>query len=169
MRIETDINTIEKLAEQREKENWDFRCFLKGSDLSVERIDSVVNDLNRKVSAQIDCTECGSCCKVAQPILIDSDIKKLASHLKLAVTDFQAQYLREDEEGFVLNTKPCPFLVENRCTVYAHRPRDCRSYPHLHKKDFVFRVNQAFSNCSVCPIVFNAYESLKQTLWRRRK
>lgn len=30
-----------------------------------------------------------------------------------------------------------------RCSVYDCRPRDCQSYPHLHKKDFVFRMNQA--------------------------
>jgi hypothetical protein len=29
-------------------------------------------------------------------------------------------------------------------------------------------MNQAFSNCSVCPIVFNVYEELKRKLWRQR-
>ena len=164
MRIETDINTIEKSAEQREKENWDFRCFLKGSDLSVERIDSVVNDLNRKVSAQIDCTEYGNCCKVAQPVLTDTDIEMLADTLKIDTGAFKLEFLTEGEDGLVFKARPSPFLVENKCTVYESRPKDCRLYPHLHKADFVFRVNQAFSNCSVCPIVFNVYEGLKQKL-----
>jgi Fe-S-cluster containining protein len=59
-------------------------------------------------------------------------------------------------------------LQNNLCRVYNDRPGDCRSYPHLHKRDFVFRVNQAFSNCFVCPIVFNVYEELKRELWRQK-
>ena len=170
MRIEIDIDTIEKLSRQRENENWDFRCYLKGSDLSVSKVDTIVKDLYREVSAQIDCTQCGNCCKVIQPILNDVDITKLAGHLKLTVTEFTLRFLAEDKDGdgFVFKTRPCPFLENNRCVVYESRPHDCRSYPHLHNKDFVFRLNQAFSNCSVCPIVFNVYEGLKQTLRPRK-
>lgn len=166
--FETDIVHIEKHSQRREAENWEFRCFLKGSDLSVSKIDSIVKELYREVSAQIDCTQCGNCCKVIQPILKQADITKLAAHLKLTVTEFKSRFVKEYEDGdkddFVFTTRPCPFLENNRCAVYEQRPHVCRSYPHLHKKDFVFRVNQAFSNCSVCPIVFNVYEGLKQTL-----
>ena len=42
-----------------------------------------------------------------------------------------------------------------------------RSYPHLQKEDFVFRLAQAVSNCSICPIAFNVYERLKAELWHR--
>ena len=48
--------------------------------------------------------------------------------------------------------------------VYAHRPKDCHSYPHLHKKEFVFRLWGVVENCSICPIVFNVYEQLKDEL-----
>jgi uncharacterized protein len=164
MRIETDIAVIEKLAQQRDRENWDFRCLLKASDLSTAKIDSIVAELYREIAAQIDCTQCANCCKVIGPVLSKADIAKLARHFKLTVTEFTSLYVMEDECGFVFNTRLCPFLANNRCTVYEHRPRDCRSYPHLHKKEFVFRVNQAVSNCSVCAIVFNVYEGLKQTL-----
>ena len=49
----------------------------------------------------------------------------------------------------------------------AHRPNDCRSYPHLHKPEFVFRLIQAVSNCSVCPISYNVFELLKQEIHAR--
>ncbi|MFZ4394680.1 MAG: YkgJ family cysteine cluster protein [Kiritimatiellia bacterium] len=72
------------------------------------------------------------------------------------------------EDGdLTFNRRPCPFLSENRCRVYEHRPDTCRSYPHLQKKEFVFRLTQAVGNCSVCPIVFNVYERLKTELWHR--
>lgn len=167
MKIETDIKKIEQLSRQREDENWEFSCFLKGSDHSIAKIDSTVHHLYQEVSAQIDCTRCGNCCRVIQPNLTSTDIKRLASQLESTIKEFRLRFLQQNNEGegSVFNVQPCPFLKNNRCEVYENRPRDCRSYPHLHKREFVFRVNQAFFNCSVCPIVFNVFEGLKQALW----
>jgi Fe-S-cluster containining protein len=61
----------------------------------------------------------------------------------------------------ILKGKPCKFLRNKKCTIYSSRPFDCRSYPHLHKKDFTFRLFAVLNNYSVCPIVFNVYEELK--------
>jgi Fe-S-cluster containining protein len=170
MSLETDIRRIQQLAQEREKANWAFRCFLKGSDRSIRSIDSTVHNIYREVSREIECTKCANCCKTVQPILKPADIKRLARHLDLSVSEFRSRFLINDPEaeGSVLRNVPCPFLQDNLCTVYDHRPGDCRSYPHLHKREFVFRMNQAFSNCSVCPIVFNMYEQLKRELWRHR-
>ena len=169
MHLETDIKRIEQRAEQQAERNWAFRCFLKGGDLPAKEIDSVVHALNQEMSSQIDCTRCANCCKAVQPLLKPRDVQRLARHLNLSAADFRTQYLQKDneEQGEVFKVMPCPFLQENRCTVYSSRPDDCRFYPHLHKRDFVFRVNQAVSNCSVCPIVFNVFERLKQELWHR--
>jgi hypothetical protein len=46
---------------------------------------------------------------------------------------------------------------------------DCRSYPHLHKKDFAHRVIKVIDNCSICPIAFNVFERLKAELWQKWK
>jgi uncharacterized protein len=170
MEIETDINRIEELARLREKANWAFRCFLKSSDLSIGRIDSKVHELYREVSSRVDCTSCANCCRVSRPFLTKADVKRLSQSQGLSVNAFQDRYLQADEdgEGETFNSLPCPFLMDNRCTVYDHRPADCRSFPHLHKREFFFRVGQAFANCQVCPIVFNVYEGLKRELWHRR-
>jgi Fe-S-cluster containining protein len=169
MKLETDIQRIQKLAQQRKDANWAFRCFLKGSDLSVRSIDLKVHDLYREVSREIDCTKCANCCKTVSPVLKPADVKRLAKHLELSVDEFRSQFLTDHPkgEGSVFRNRPCPFLQDNLCTVYDYRPNDCRSYPHLHKKEFIFRTNQVFSNCSVCPIVFNVYELLKRELWKR--
>jgi len=170
MNFETDIQRIQQLAKQREEANWAFRCFLKGSDLSIRSIDLTVHDLYREVSGKIDCTKCANCCKTARPVLKPADVRRLAKHLELSVKECRSRFLADDpeREGSIFRNQPCRFLEDNFCTVYDHRPSDCRSYPHLHKKDFVFRMNQAFSNCSVCPIVFNVYEELKREFWRQR-
>ena len=77
------------------------------------------------------------------------------------------QYLVEtDTDGeYHFNTLPCPFLKNNLCSVYNFRPNDCRSYPHLHKKNFVSRTMSVVNNTSICPIVFNVYEELKSEIW----
>ncbi len=170
MKFETDLKIIEQLSQQREHKNWAFRCYLKGSAFSIAKIDSTVHDLYKEVSSQIDCSQCGNCCKVIQPNLSATDMKRLARHLKLTTKEFRSCFLmkKDKDKGFVFKEQPCPFLRDNRCEVYENRPRDCRSYPHLHKKEFIFRINQAFQNCSICPIVFNVYEGLRQALWNTR-
>jgi Fe-S-cluster containining protein len=68
-------------------------------------------------------------------------------------------------DRYTFNTNPCPFLKGNNCTIHNFRPDDCRSYPHLHKKNFISRTIGVIKNCSVCPIVFNVYENLKNEMW----
>jgi len=167
MHIETNIKRLEELAKQREEANWKFRSFLKGSDIPVGRIDRVVHEFYREVAGQVDCTQCANCCKVMRPVLKPADIKRLARRFLMPVAEFRSQYLKkeEDGEGLVFKTMPCPFLKDNACTVYDERPRDCRSYPHLHKRNFVFRTMGVVSNCSICPIVFTVYEHLKREFW----
>lgn len=166
MRLVTDIKDIEKLAAEKEDQNWRFRCFLKGCDLEVEELDAIVHRLNDTVSAKIDCHSCGNCCRVMRPVLKTKDIKRLAAHLSMPPNEFEKEYLVKDDEGegLTFQTEPCPFLSGNSCTVYTARPEDCRSYPHLHKKDFAFRLNGVVNNCSCCPIVYNVYELLKDEL-----
>ncbi len=166
MRIETDIKKIKQLSHQLNDANWAFRSFLKGYALSVTKIDSTVHNLYKEISSQIDCTQCGNCCKVIHPTLTPTDIKRLATQFELTAKKFRSLFLKKDYEGegLIFNEQPCPFLKNNSCQVYENRPRDCRSYPHLHKREFISRMFQVVSNCSVCPIVFNVYEGLKQAL-----
>ena len=49
----------------------------------------------------------------------------------------------------------------------AVRVADCRSYPHLHKKDMASRLLGVIENAAVCPIVFGVLERLKAELVER--
>jgi Fe-S-cluster containining protein len=170
MRIETDPDRVAELARQREDDNWAFRSYLKGADIPLSRLDRLVHELAVEVAAQVDCKACANCCKKMVPRLTRADIERLATHLGLTAAAFKLQFLREDEDGdgLVIKDLPCPFLKDNACTVYDQRPSQCRSFPHLHKRDFVFRLIQVVSNTSRCPIVFAVYEQLKRELWRGR-
>jgi Fe-S-cluster containining protein len=167
MKIEVDIDTIRKLSKEKEEENQAFRSFLKSSDIPPNRIDSVVQQLSKTIASRIDCQACGNCCKEILPVLKENDIINLARHLNLSINKFKKQYLVETEmsDRYTFNTNPCPFLKGNNCTIHNFRPDDCRSYPHLHKKNFISRTISVIKNCSVCPIVFNVYENLKNEMW----
>jgi uncharacterized protein len=167
MRLETDLDKIKKLAEQREDENWRFRSFLKGCDKSDRKIDRIVHDLYQRISAEIDCKQCGNCCRKMSPVLSQKDIRDFSQSLGIDVKNFKEQYLAKDEETpnkFWFNKLPCPFLKSNLCLNYEHRPQDCRSFPHLHKRDFTHRLWNVVENYAICPWVFNVYEYLKKEL-----
>lgn len=168
MRVETDLESIRQLAEERKDENWEFRTFLKQCD--EDDVDARVHRILDEVNAQVDCTACGNCCTVIWPKISDADIERLAECLYMTPEGFRAQYIMKDEDGdIVLRGQPCPFLEDKRCTVYPNRPENCRSYPHLHKEWFNSRLISVISNYAVCPIVFNVYERLKDEIWSRRR
>ena len=71
--------------------------------------------------------------------------------------------------GYVFNEKPCPLLKNNKCSCYNYRPKECVSFPHIYKKDFVFRLTDVIQNYAVCPKVFNVYEKLKTKIWHNKR
>jgi uncharacterized protein len=168
MAIKVDLEYIKEMGTERERENWEFRTFLKQHTLTSREIDAIVHEIVDEVTSQIDCTKCANCCKQIKPVLDEEDVSKFAQGLKVPVSEFDEQYLCADDENpskHNFNELPCPFLKKDQCTNYDHRPKECRSYPHLHKKDFVSRLWGVVENYELCPIVFNVYEQLKAELW----
>lgn len=170
MKLETDINRIEELTRQREDEDRRYRCLLKRCGLTTEEIDAIVHRHYIAVSEQIECRECGNCCKVFRPLLKAEDVDRLARSLGIPRADFIVQYLDEYENGeeYFFKLARCPFLDDKVCTVYADRPDVCRSYPSLHRTEFVFNIGLAFASCSICPVVYNVYELVKREICGRR-
>lgn len=163
--VETDIEIIKKHCQEKDDENWEFRGFLKSCNLGVNELDSIVNRIYQEVSSEIDCTVCANCCKEANFMIEGKDVKRLAQQLNLPLEEFKEKYTDncKDSPGdkHTFNRLPCPLLENDRCKVYSFRPDNCRSFPYLHKKDFVFKLINVIENCSICPIVFNVYERLK--------
>jgi Fe-S-cluster containining protein len=167
--METNLKKIRQLGEKRNEENWEFRSFLKFIDMETAELDSLVHSLYKDVSLQIDCTKCANCCKEMKPALKKEDINRFSTGINIPVEEFMDKYIErgEDKTDFYFNKKPCPFLKDNLCTNYRFRPEDCQSYPHLEKEGFVYRLWGVVDNYSICPIVFNVYEILKNTLWSK--
>jgi len=170
MKIETNLETINLVGKQKEKENWKFRSYLKNLDIRSNELDKIVHKINDEVTSQIDCTKCANCCKVNYPVLDEKDIAKFTSNLNMSIKEFKSAYLiisNDEKDKYNFNSMPCPFLIDNKCNNYANRPEDCESYPHLTKDKFIFRLMGVIEYYSICPIVFNVYERLKKVLWRR--
>lgn len=166
MKIETDLVTIKRNSEIKEEENFEFRSFLKGFD-SV-KIDKIVHRLYEDVLNHIDCTQCANCCIELETCFQKKEIDQLTQRLNIDSKEFIKQstkpYQFGDPNKFFLNSKPCQFLKDKKCTIYELRPEECSSYPYLHKKYFNSRLMGVIENCEICPIVYNVYELLKKEM-----
>lgn len=161
--MENNLDKIIINSDINEKENQEFRLYLKGYD--HHKVDELVHRLNKKYSAEIDCTKCANCCGKLTPAFSLEEIKNIADHLEITVEEFQEKYVeREMAEGFILKGEKCPFLENNKCLIYDHRPEPCRTYPHLHEDNINHRLLEVIDNAYICPIVYNVLEELKDKL-----
>ena len=167
----TDPQEVERLAEEREDENWAFRDWIKVEfGFDDERLMSVVRELADEITAQIDCTQCANCCRKTATNLDEEDTERLAAALDMSVAELQEAYLKWDDDrgGRWQLPAPYPLLEGNLCRVYDARPTSCREYPHLHN-DFRASSISRINNTFICPIVFNVVEEMKYALrWPRR-
>jgi len=80
------------------------------------------------------------CCRTPTILLSPYDILRLKQALGLTAREFLEQYTRReiDEwshlplifiDPFQTGEPACPFLGDQGCTVYAHRPAACRLFP----------------------------------------
>jgi Fe-S-cluster containining protein len=165
--IQTDLTTIAALAEEREDENYEFRSFLKMRD--EDEVDTVVHQLNNEITPKIDCTQCGNCCKSLMISITPPERPFFARHFNLSQEEANTKYLTQSAGGdTIMNTMPCIFLADNKCTVYEQRFTDCREFPHLHKPGFTSRLFGMVMYYGKCPIVFNVMEALKTRMGFRR-
>jgi len=155
-------------AKRNVDRNFDFVHSLKMKD--DRAVDRVAHRLHEEAFSIIDCTRCANCCKTISPLFRKSDVRRIAKHLGMKPTDFQATYLQAEEGNrLFLKTLPCSFLgTDNRCTIYEVRPRDCAEYPHTQKKGFTFRTHGVADNSLTCPAVFYIIEQMRAKRRRRR-
>lgn len=122
---------------------------------SPKNLDSIFSDLHDETFQKIDCLDCGNCCKTTSPMLFERDIERISSHLKLKPGSFVDQYLYLDTDGiYAFKATPCPFLGnDNHCSIYDHRPKACREYPHTNQRKMHTLLRLAETNASICPAV----------------
>jgi Fe-S-cluster containining protein len=157
--IETALDKLVELGEQRQEENEQFKAFLKTFNSGA--IDHLVQELNQLIAPQIDCTACGNCCSKLMINISDEEIERMAGGLQMSQQDFTDKYVQEGSFMKIINAIPCPFLSEKKCTAYEVRPGGCREFPKLEEPGFTNRLFGTFTHYSMCPIIFNVVEQLK--------
>lgn len=137
-----------------------FRQFLQKA--SVKDVMKSLPELHLEAEEKFPCMECGNCCKGYSPRFKTPDIKRIAKQLKLKEGAFIETYLRLDEDGdYVTQSSPCPFLGDyNRCSIYEHRPGDCRRFPYTDDDVLIKRKNITLKNSSFCPRVHHVLTKL---------
>lgn len=88
---------------------------------------SMRSALRGERDADVPCDGCTACCRSSQFVHVGLDETDALAHIPKPLL-FPAPYepdalvLGYDERGH------CPMLVDDRCSIYAHRPRACRTY-----------------------------------------
>lgn len=160
----TDLSAIIRAAENNEEKNLRFREILQQTDSTA--IDDLVFKLNEIITPQIDCTQCGNCCRSLMINVDATDAQRLADYLNISQEAFEEKFIEHSTHSSlaVMNKIPCHFLKDNKCTVYQARPTECREFPGLHRAGFTKRLFATFMHYSRCPIIFNVIEALKKEL-----
>jgi len=157
-------------AKRKNNENYDFLMWLKIHQNS-DRIDEVSLETHNEVFSEIKCTDCANCCKVFSPPVNETDIERISAFLQISETEFVEKYLKTDDKGrYEMKALPCPFLKDNKCSIYEIRPIVCQEYPHTNKKDFKQLRFKHIGNTEVCPAVYHILETMKNKFgWRNQR
>jgi Fe-S-cluster containining protein len=153
------------LKEQAKLQEKSYKLFFKSVRKNqMHALDDTVHALHKEVFEEINCLDCGNCCRTLSPRITHLDIQRMASALRIKAQDVEDKYLRMDEDDdYVFRTSPCPFLMDdNSCRIYDNRPKACREYPHTNRKKF-FQIRElTLVNAETCPAVSEVLKRLKE-------
>lgn len=159
----TDLVQIRMLGDKKRPENEKFRKHIKSHGYSERIMRRIAED----VEEQIDCRECGNCCRVATTKISKRDIEHLAAYFRIKPSEFLSQYtIQSEEEGVILKRSRetgCVFLEGKLCSIYEARPETCQKFPHVVRGNGTLgsRMWEFIDRATYCPIVYNTMEAFK--------
>jgi hypothetical protein len=123
----------------------------------LEGLDEIPPDMLADLDAAYDicmemhngseCEMCGKCCHQANITVMDGEIGRIATHLKMNGNEFIEEYLyKRDGLWLFRKSGACRFLnEEKKCRIWEERPLICRDFPYLVAK-FMSRVYLSIVN-----------------------
>lgn len=158
---------LEQLPQQvKDTASQTKKFFQKLKKRPPKKLDEVTLEIHEEVFATTNCMDCANCCKTTGPLFERKDIGRIAKYLRIKPAQFEANYLRVDEDNdWVLQSVPCPFLAEdNACSIYDVRPKACREFPHTDRPKIHQIAALTQKNIAVCPAAFSIVEKMKERL-----
>src|SRR5712692_10653841 len=94
----TDLVQIRRMGEKNRAENLRFRKWIKSHNF-VER---QFRHAAEEVQGQIDCRQCGECCRVTEVQLAERDIEHLSKFMGVTEKRFLQEYTALDAQSKVI-------------------------------------------------------------------
>ncbi|MDA8924200.1 YkgJ family cysteine cluster protein [Flavobacteriaceae bacterium] len=158
---------LEQLPQQvKDTASQTKKFFQKLKKRPPKKLDEVTLEIHEEVFATTNCMDCANCCKTTGPLFERKDIGRIAKYLRMKPAQFEANYLRVDEDNdWVFQSVPCPFLAkDNACSIYDVRPKACREFPHTDRPKIHQIAVLTQKNIAVCPAAFSIVEKMKERL-----
>jgi hypothetical protein len=150
---------LSELKRKYQQNKKPFRKFIRKMDNSkLKAVVGISEEAEKEVWQQVDCLACANCCRKMTPTLTGKDKARIADHLGITKKEFTDKYLSYDKKSkdWQMQVQPCVFLdlETNKCNIYAVRPADCKSFPHLSKKPLESYVYIHSQNIKYCPATY---------------
>ena len=152
-----------------EVENYAFRAYLK-NHADENKLDEQFLKLHKELFESYDCNQCRNCCKAYSASFEKYELGQVSAFLKMSENDFIQKYVNEEYGDYQLNVKPCCFLKEDGgCAIETCKPNSCRDYPYTDKPERLFSLLSIVQSTTICPIVFEMFERLKDEYKFKRR
>lgn len=161
-----DLQAFRKKAYRKKAK---LSAFLdKLDEIVPEDMPKLVAEAEAETWGEVDCMSCANCCKTMTPTFSKKDIVRISAHLNMEPKAFIDRWLKKDDENkdWVNKLQPCQFLVDNKCSIYEVRPKDCAEFPHHNKKPFDLYNDTFKQNVHRCPATFSLVDKLAKRIER---
>lgn len=160
---------IAKFKRQSKKKKPVLAKFLRKLGKSTTKgILKVAKEAEAATWKEVQCLDCGNCCKQMTPTYTRKDILRIAAHFNMTYQEFFDKWLEKRRDGDITNKKnPCQFLgKDNKCSIYAIRPDDCAGFPHLYRRDIRYQATEKTytNNLDFCPATLSFVEKMQAAL-----
>lgn len=158
-----DLEHLREHATQRQDDYEVLMYLLQDSDrIQDDALDAWVQTVAEPIIQAIDCTQCANCCQNLEVYLTQADTQRIAERVDIPLAslwDYEAG--QAQGEWALFTQRPCQFLCEKRCTIYADRPEACRIYP-VFTPDFRWTLQEMIPGASICPIIFHVLNIIQR-------
>lgn len=117
--IPKDLDALDDvIAAQLRRENSSAKS-------KLGKIYSLISEVGRAVSPYVACSKgCSDCCKMNVSIsIIEAERLSVLSRRLMTPVKHPIRHSQEEFSGV-----PCPFLADDKCSVYEARPYACRAH-----------------------------------------